>query len=125
MSVLQNVPSQVCDDLPETRLVPNDDPILPGLLLQPPLDDILWLAHRFVQCTPRHLESCSLANVPARLHSERTSSMLVSRSVMNSKRRASVAKRRGTNKERITWWNLYGFNTDSNRPLSIRLLRVA
>ena len=23
----------------------------------------------------------------------------------------------------MTWWNLYGFNTDSNRPLSMRLLK--
>ena len=119
----QSVPSQVCDDLPETRLVPNDDPIFPGLLLQSTFDDILGLAHRLVQRTARDLKGRSSARCLMRAcKGGRTSSMLVSRSVMNSNRRASVARRRGTNRERMTWWNLYGFSTDSNRPLSIRLL---
>lgn len=52
----------------------------------------------------------------------RTMSMFGSSEVMNLSLRASVASRSGTNIERMTWRNAYGLDTDSNLPLSIRLL---
>ena len=55
LSAHGHAPGQVRDDLPETRLVPNDDPIFPGLLLQSTFDDILGLAHRIVQSASRNL----------------------------------------------------------------------
>jgi len=51
-----------------------------------------------------------------------TLSMHGSRSVTSSRLRASVARRSGTNKPRMTLWKAYGLDTDSNLPLSIRLL---
>src|SRR5487761_1419597 len=51
-----------------------------------------------------------------------TLSMHWSRSVTSSRWRASVARRNGTNKPRMTWWKEYGLDADSTLPLSIRLL---
>ena len=56
-SYRRDAPGQIRDDLPQPRLVPDDDPVFVRVVFESALDRVFGLAHRFVQCTSRDLTS--------------------------------------------------------------------